>query len=246
MTHPILSKAPIVEALVDLSVKSAAGISHADLTEVKDAFKERYPTAKELRSFMADVQVNADRGSSHSVTTEVVGYRLEKNDQPFVVLLRRNGLTVSRLKPYTTWEDLIAEARYVWSRYLEVCKPEAVSKVATRFINNLELPAIGLDFDDYLAAPPRIPKNLPEVLKEFLVRLVVPDESGAEIAILQSLQGTDLGTQTVHVILDIDVYKVVQMDPRSEDPWQLLDIMRRLKNSTFFGAITPRTLELIK
>lgn len=245
MTHPHLSRAPIVEALVDLAVTPRTDLTHAMLTKLKDELAGEYPTVKEMRTFTAGFEFDQEKPPTQSVATEIIGYRLEKKDEPFVLMMRRDGLTVSRLAPYSCWDDLVAEAQLVWDMYVDACKPEAISRVATRFINRLDLPMHGLDFDDYLAAPPRIPKNLPETLKEFLVRLVIPDESGAEIALLQTLQGANPLTQTVQVLVDIDVYKIVEFEPTSPSPWELLAIMRRLKNTTFFGSITPKTLEMI-
>lgn len=245
--YPNLTKAPITEGLVNLQVKPRADLTLKDLAGLRDLLKDQYPESKDLRTIRTDVRITADQAASQSVATELVGYRLERSDKPFVLLLATNGLTVSRLRPYDKWEDLVAEARPIWERYLDICKPETVIRVATRYINRIELPAKQLDFDDYLAAPPRIPKGLPETLNDFLVRLVIPDKaSGSDMAILQSLQGVNVDADQVQVLIDIDVYKMVDFQPASEDIWKLLDIMRDLKNRAFFGAITGKTLELLR
>lgn len=246
-SYPHLSKAPIVEGLIDLQVRPRSDQTLADLARLRDDLIDRYPESKDLRTVRADVQFTETKGTSQSVATEQTGYRIERKDKPFVLLARRTGLTVSRLRPYTRWEELQAEARTVWKKYVEVSRPETVIRVATRYINRLELPAKRLDFDDYLAASPPIPKGLPQVVNEFLSRLVIPDKpSGAEIAILQSLQGLSQDSEHVHVLVDIDVYKAVDLAPTSEDIWKLLDIMRNLKNCAFFGALTKKTLGLLK
>lgn len=245
--YPHLNKAPIVEALVDLQVKQRDSFDVEQLSLLRDHLKERYPVAKDLTKFQAEVKFPEQSGAEQTVASQKIGYRLERQDAPFVVLARRHGFTVSRLAPYQDWENLVAEAKPLWEEYLEVCKPEAIARVATRFINRIEFPIENLDFDDYLKAPPTIPKGLPETLTQFLSRIVVSDsKTGAEIAFLQALEAPNLTTNKVSVLIDIDVYKAVDFPISSEETWKLLNTFRNLKNCTFFGSITPKTLRLLK
>ena len=247
MEYPHLSRAPIVEGLIDILVKPRSDLTLAALFRLSEKLKSKYPEVKALHTIQADVQIDQSQKASQSVATALVGYRLERKDLPFVVMLRVNGLTISRLKPYDDWNNLLEEAKPIWDEYVSICRPEVITRVATRYINRIELPVEGLDFDDYLAAPPRIPKNLGEMLSEFLVRLVVPDvPSGAIIALVQALEGPNIEKSTIPVIIDIDVFKAVELDLSSNELWELLGTMRDLKNQAFFGSITPKTLELLK
>ena len=48
-------------------------------------------------------------------------------------------------------KDLVAETRRLWSLYVDKLEPEAIVRVATRFINKLKLPMTsGERFQDYL------------------------------------------------------------------------------------------------
>ncbi|MBI4191521.1 MAG: TIGR04255 family protein [Betaproteobacteria bacterium] len=247
MTYPHLSRAPIVEGLVDLQVKQREDFSLKDLSLLCERVKERYPVRKDLTTFQAELRISPDNTPSQTIASEAIGYRLERPDALFVVLARRDGFTVSRLKPYDDWENLITEAKPLWAHYLEVCKPQAITRVATRYINRIELPIERLDFDDYLKAPPNIPKGLPEVISQFLTRLVLlENKSGAEIAFLQALEAPNLATNKISVLMDIDIYKLVDLPTSSEEVWKLLDTFRDLKNRTFFSSITRKTLELLK
>jgi uncharacterized protein (TIGR04255 family) len=164
-----------------------------------------------------------------------------------VILARSNAFTVSRLRPYDAWEHLIAEARLQWGLYCEICKPEAVTRIATRFINRIDLSIDALDFDDYLAAPANIPTGFPQMINHFLTRLVIPDkDSGSNVAIGQALEALNAETRTVPVLLDIDVFKEVDLSIESEEIWTLLTRMRDLKNRAFFNSLTPKALELFR
>lgn len=247
MEYPHLSHAPIVEGLIDILVKPRSDLTLDDLVCLSEKLKSKYPEVKALHTIQTDVQIDQSQRALQSVATALVGYRLERKDLPFVLMLRVNGLTISRLRPYEDWNNLLGEAKPIWDEYVSICRPEAITRVATRYINRIELPIEGLDFDDYLAAPPRIPKDLNGMLSEFLVRLVVPDvPSGASIALVQALEGPNMQKSTIPVIIDIDVFKAVELDLSSNELWKLLGTLRDLKNRTFFGSITPKTLELLK
>ena len=244
-TH--LSNAPIVEGLVDIRIKPSDDFKPEALGALRDLFKERYPIHKEALQVQANFEFKEGENPRQSVVSQKVGYRLESADGRYVLQLQHGGFTLSRLKPYETWDTLFEEAKRLWPIYLSVTKPAAVTRVATRYINRLELPGPRLDFDDYLAAPPTIPKPLPQVISEFVTRISVFEEkTGASIVITQALEPLNPANNAVPVIIDIDVFKEVAFPADSEEYWQLLSEFRYLKNKAFFGSITDRTLELFK
>ncbi len=247
MSHPHLNKAPIVEGLIDIRVKQRSEFSLKELEQLKDELKTTYPVVKDLHSIEAGIQFAQGKSTGQSFQSTQTGYRLERKDPSFVVLLQQTGLTVSRLKPYEDWNNLIAEAKPIWEKYRSIARPSAITRVATRFINRLEFPIEKLDFDNYLLSLPPVPKNLPNELSGFLVRTLIPDpDTGAEIAIAQALESPNMQTRTVTVLIDIDAFKTIEMEPDSGDVWKLLDKLRDLKNRAFFGSITPKTVELFK
>jgi len=249
MTFPHLPKAPIVEGLIHVRCKAGQGISLEDVLKFGERIRSLYPTVKPLQHFEADLQIGADSKPTQSVRTSHIGYRFERTDPPFVVHAQIGELLVSRLRPYDTWENLFSAAKSHWSDYCDVLRPEAITRIATRFINRIELPMEmeKLDFDDYLAAPPTIPKGLPPVFGHFLTRIVVPDHiTGCDIAISQALDSPNPQTRTLPVLIDIDVYKQVNLPIDSPDLWETLGKMRDLKNRAFFDSITAKALELFK
>jgi uncharacterized protein (TIGR04255 family) len=247
MTFPHLPNAPIVEGLIHLRTKPRKGLSLEDLQVFGDKIQSNYPTAKPLQHFEAGLQIGPDSKPIQSLRSSQVGYRFERATPPFVIHAQIDELLISRLRPYDTWENLFSEARVQWSHYSEVCKPEAITRIATRFINRIDLPTDKLDFDDYLAAPPSIPKGLPSIFEHFLTRIVVPDEtSGCHIAISQALDSPNPQTRTVPVLIDIDVYKEVELAIDSSVLWETLSRMRDLKNRAFFDSVTPKALELFR
>jgi uncharacterized protein (TIGR04255 family) len=210
-----------------------------------EAIKDSFPIRKEARRWETHFEVKQAEDPAHTSSVRFVGYRLESKDGRKVWQVQHDGFTLSHLKPYDRWETLVDEAKGLWNLYADVAEPIAITRVATRFINRLELPGAGLDFDDYLTVAPRIPSALPQMFVEFLSRIAVPKpELGAMIVITQALEPATQSDGRVPVTIDIDAFKAGAFDTRAGEAWELLERLRSLKNDAFFGSITTRTLEL--
>jgi len=251
MTYPNLPKAPIVEGLIQFQVRQSQGMNVETTKHFADKLVDRYRMAGELRDFRAQLVVKQHPKDEISAPPQPIpmrhlGYRLERQDPPFIVHVTVGELLVSRLKPYPKWEDLQSEMEHLWKIYCDVCNPEAVTRVATRFINQLELPIDNLDLEDYLTSPPSIPKKLPQSFEEFLTRIVIPhDETGAHIALSLATGIPVPGGKTLPIMLDIDVFKAnLDLPVRSDEIWTLLARMRDIKNESFFGSVTEKGLKL--
>jgi uncharacterized protein (TIGR04255 family) len=243
---PHLTRAPVVEALIDFRVRSRANFDLKVLEDLHSRINDRYPTSKPLQQVVATFGVKDGQPAAQQVVQTPKGYRFEAADTRLVVQMTTDGCTVSRLKPYETWEKLIEETRLIWELYVATAQPEAVIRVATRFINRIELPLPFGDFDEYLTAPPVVPKRLPQFVSEFLSRMVVNDPKDQTTIILtQALEPVIQTTNTLPILLDIDVFKVDTCAPRAKDLWGLLDKFRDLKNEAFFASLTPKALEML-
>ena len=123
--------------------------------------------------------------------------------------------------------------------------PEAITRVALRYINNLNIPMPVIDFADYLAAPPVLPEGLPQGVNSFLIRLNVHvPELEANAIITQALEPMPVEMSKLPVILDIDVIKERTAGIEEREAWNLLEKMRNFKNQIFFGFITEKLKEI--
>ena len=156
-----------------------------------------------------------------------------------------DGFTFSRLHPYIKWEELRNEAHRLWLLYKDITCPDSITRVALRYINNLNIPLPIRDFDAYLTAPPIVPEGLPQGVSSFLTRVVIHEPSiGANAIITQALE--QVVGEVAPVILDIDVFKLRPEGIEEKDAWDTLEKLRHFKNKIFFKSITNKLKEMFE
>jgi uncharacterized protein (TIGR04255 family) len=243
--YPHLSRAPIVEAVLDIRAVLPPGTDVESLKAVSPGFRERYPRERTLRGVAAKVSVSDAEARIDEVPAWVRGFMFHSRDDLYRVQFRQDGFTLNRLKPYTDWSEVIDRARDGWEEYLRVAQPGAVSRVAVRYINRFEL-GLPVELSDYLVSAPELPPPVPQGLSSFLWRWVVKDEeTGMSFNLTQASEPVT-EAQTVGVIVDIDCYIMESVQPRDERIFEWLAQLRVLKNRIFFGTLTPRALEMFK
>jgi uncharacterized protein (TIGR04255 family) len=231
LTHP-----PLREALVDIRLREDLPVS------VLPKFKvpEDFTVAKEIKQGKFQFKlVEKDKPAVAEVLgEEVLGWRYEREDGSVVIQLRRNGVKYSILKNYPGWKVLREEARSAWTEFLAVSGSVNVSRLAVRYVNAIDIPA-GSDYDEYLTTAPRVPKLLPQIVTNFLQRVVVPVEDGAgNVIITQTLE-----TPSASAVLDIDVFAECSLDGASADIWLKLEKLRSIADKTFFSSLTQKVIE---
>jgi len=248
-----LTKAPITEALIDIRVKlpedkQSPALIKTFTIEMQKQFPGQFPEEKELR----DVQMLFEVGPPPRQETKSshVGYRYNSNDGKRVIQAKLDGFTFSWLKPYEDWEVLRRNAYAAWQVYRDLMKPEAITRIATRFINQIDIPGPHIDFDDYLTAAPAIPKALPQAYSSFLTRMAIPDQKNQVMIIITQAFQQGVDPKVIPIVIDIDVFmeKVFESQGGTWDTiaWETIDSLRAIKNRVFFESITETTAGLLE
>jgi len=258
---PRLTKAPIVEAIIDLRVRLPSEFDIARFKTLHSQFQTDYPKVEDQKVVEHKFEHAPGKQTSHSVQDHgIQGYLFRSADDANVVQFRRNGFTFNRLKPYTSWEQVFPEATRFWKLYVETCRPIEISRIAVRYINRLMLPGPHLDYSDYLSAPPALPGSAtssltrlhpemstgPRFVSGFVSRVVINDpDAHITAAVVQALEPPS-EDRYIPVILDIDVF---QQNVSNLDAVAVLNRfgkLRDIKNRVFFGSITDKTFEMLK
>lgn len=242
-----LARAPIKEGIIELRITSENPITAEILDSKYAAFSARYPKKETLKTGGWKISIAGDKAISEQISKNEIGFRYTSSDGRNIVQFRTNGFSFSRLEPYQTWEDMRDEALSLWKVYLEVAKPVSVTRIGTRYINVMNIPAPVGDFSDYLVAPPEIPDALPQGVSSFLSRIVLHDPAlKANCVLMQVCEG--IADDVVPLVLDIDVFVsgLTSCDAATNECWDVLDKLRHFKNKIFFESITEKTAELFQ
>lgn len=241
-----LANAPITEALIDLAVAPRPGLTFAQLKETVGSTVPGYylkgPISQGTVAFQVSNDGMAPLASSES---QQIGIRLHSQDEKYVAQFRINGFTLSRLPPYEDWKNLEKEAERVWNIYLKCLTPSRISRVATRYINNLRLPLEpGIAFQRYIEKLVDVPEEAPQSVTGFFQRLQLVDTASGAHVVLTLAMDTASPMNQAPVILDIDCSIRADLSPGDPKVWNILASLRALKNRTFFGTLTERAAEL--
>ena len=241
--HRHLTNAPITEAIIELLVKLPSSFQPDNFLSLKDELPERYPTFSTGHQVETRIEIVEGKPTLQEEDLGFQACRLESSDEKTVVQFRTDGFIFSRLKPYTQWEEVFAEAMELWEIYKAITSPEAVTRIAVRYLNDLQIP-MPSEFSDYFTAFAELPSDLPQLLAGFLSSMLVHDpETEAFVDITQALEPSARPNRAA-IILDIEAFKRVEFEVDSEDITLTLEQLRQLKNRIFFGLITEKTARM--
>lgn len=231
--------------MIELRVRLARP-APADIRQRMSAsLGEDWPKVADIRFVLAELRVDGDDLPSSNVGASVVGVRFDSADGRWVVQAKSDGLTISRLRPYESWEALRSKLDEVWPKYREVFEPEYVTRLGVRFINRFSLGRDVIDLDDVLTAGPKIPPTLPQTFLNYSSTVVVPlVELQAAVSIHQTTELVPSSESAAEVFLILDVDAFSEQSLPIDDPrvWEQLEKLRIAKNMAFFGALKETTL----
>lgn len=239
-----LNNAPIIEAIIDFRTKLPATFEVTRFSSLKQMLNESYPQMEESRAFETGVKVKGKQIQQILEDKGLQGYLFRSGDGKNVVQFRQYGFTFSRLKPYTNWQDVLREAKRLWKLYVNEASPDIITRIAVRYINQLDIPLPIHDFKEYLTSPPVVPEGLPQDVSHFLTKVTICDERLDIMAHIIQVLGKSSKPEHIAIILDIDVFKQRETGFKELEIWQTFKQFRDLKNRIFFDSITEKTARL--
>ncbi len=238
--------APVSEAILDIRVKLPASVTLEELAAVQVGIKDRFPNRQDRLSWEGVVSLGPDaKVAMQQKSSGPDGYQFHSADGRRTLQVRFDGMTFILLRPYGSWVDFRDEAHDLWDLYSKSLKPEAITRLALRYINRIEIPSTVSDFKEYFRTTPEIAQGLPQGLAGFLMRLLVPMEPYKCMAIItETILPVD--GRFLPFILDIDVFDENPLSSGTPAIWEVMDRLRDCKNDIFFESITEATKELFR
>lgn len=235
-----LSKAPIVEAVLDLRVASSA---EWDESSLQNQLKERLPDYPKHDTVQeTEVQFSSKTGTNVIKDFAYIGLKCQSEDSFYVVQFNKDSFVFSRLKPYENWEKFSQEALRLWKIYCELLKPVEIGRIGLRFINRLAIKQEQkVELADYYKRPPLPIEGLNWPLSGYLYRDVLQVPGTPYSAnVIKTVQRTQ---QEAGLLLDIDVFMDKRLSFNELRISEHMNKMRWVKNKVFFSSLTEKALK---
>ena len=240
---PQYSRAPIVEAIIDLRVISSNTISSLDLADAIGKIED-YPHRQSLAVNPAFQFSDGDFSAAIGSLSE--GLRYISHDHKKVFQARLDGFTISVLPPYEDWTLLQSEAQRLWEIYLSARQPNKLVRVAVRYINHCPIPK-GTLASQLLNTVPHLPTQI-GILEEFEQRCQMAHPDLEATLLLTQATLTQPQSQDRSILLDIDLFRTKSLWDISDKTalWDYMERLRTRKNLIFESCITDDMRSLIQ
>ena len=235
-------RAPIIQALIDVQVGGGPPLDLALLAALPPEIGANFAVPAPI--YVSNATIPLSSTGSPAFETFHVGHAFSgRENHKYALQARRDGLTVSRLAPYETWEKMRDEFLRVWDWYEGVVRPTNILRLGIRYTNRFDLPLPCGDFREFLLTTPEIGRSLPSALSGFAMQLQIPQAEIPGLIIVNEALVPPAREGVSSVILDIDVIQTADI------PYNYvsrLEVLHEQENRFFEGSITEKARGLIR
>lgn len=162
MTWPRLINPPIKEAVFDLKFEQGVTVPLEKLQNLSESLKNEYPVINEMFMFQMGAKIKQGMHPEVSSDKTVNGFKLTAPKKAFILQLRIDGLTLSKIAPYISWEELSKEAKPLLEKFSSLFPELRVKRLALRYINSFNLDFGNNPINSYINILPSYPIDLPQ------------------------------------------------------------------------------------
>ncbi len=242
--HPNLRNAPITEAAIEFRFQNK--IEEFQILEsVYSVFEKDFPEKQIIRSSKVDFAFEEDKlatTQAESLSPEgIIFYSVDKKK---IIQLQRDSFSFVWVGKYSKWEEFSSEALELWNKADKTLKTNALIRIGSRFINNLNIPQ-NIELKEIIVNSPTPPEGTSFEMAGFLNQMTLYDDDNSVSAIVcLGLGHNKIKEQKLPVIFDIDVFSLDVIQNENTKINENLNKLRVFKNSIFFKSLTQKGMEL--
>ncbi|MFO0911968.1 MAG: TIGR04255 family protein [Pirellulales bacterium] len=232
---PALDHAPIVEAVIAFNAPPSIPF---DQQRLREDLVKGFVGCEINEQMQHETGIRSDSDGKVEMLHRFQwdGYSVTSGDTKYICQWKRNGLAVSRLQPYESWERLLDVVMAFWGLYRDLGKPEIVESIGVRFISQIPLKS---DEPPSKFIPHAISplKNLGLLSESFIHQDTIPLKGYPyELRLIRAMQpAAEKSGSKRMLIVDIDVSTIVAVS--FDEIGMKLDELRYIKNKVFFSVM---------
>lgn len=244
-TFPHLSKAPIVEAVIDIRITPKNDIDEKKLKKKLKKMLPEYPNLEKIHTKSFEISFGNIEGQTKVNDLGFVGYKLRHKTEPYIAQFYKDTFVFSRLSPYNKWVSFSKEAVRLWDIFRKIMNPDEIQRIGVRYINKIVTTEPVLELSDYyVSGPESIPKT-DWPIAHFLHKDTYSPNDKYIVNVVKTIQIKQKNTN-MGLILDIDVIMNKKMFVDTDKINKYLLEMKDLKNISFFNSLKPEIIKRFK
>jgi uncharacterized protein (TIGR04255 family) len=231
---------PISEAVCEIRIVPGTPWDLAVPGMIYDRLKGRFPKRRQVKT----VEATLIGGAVRMQESERLQFLQE--DERALIVVGKDVLSVSRLKPYLGWEAFLPLILEAFEAYKEITTPTGFQRLGLRYINQLNFKEERLKLEDFFDFYPYVGKQLPQDHGTFVTGIQLAYEDGRDAIRLQFASAEAAPGFRLSLILDLDYFsadsaKIAVVDL---EPW-LKNAHARL-GETFEGCLKESARRLFQ
>jgi uncharacterized protein (TIGR04255 family) len=231
--------APIVEAV--FAIQPRQEFQDKDLKAAAEKLLPHY--SKMIEMPFAEFSYDAE-AATVDVKPNRTTYRLEGEDTSELAVLRPEGLFVSQLAPYRSWDDLFKRFKRDLLAAEPVFSDNGIGRIACRYINRIDVPFEGTvaRYEDYLSVYIHVPDSI-EAIGPFQIRFELRVPEIQSLAVIQSGVMPPAVEGQASFALDIDLSQNFDLDLPFKKVLDEFSKFRGTKNELYRKFLTQKALD---
>lgn len=237
---PRLARSPLIEAVIHWQAHANKKLEPETLKTELALILRDYPIIETQQSLKVQASRNPDAISEVIHQTQWNGFRLENKSKNRVVQFTPNGVALSSVKTYESWETFHLEALHLWKIFQELAEPTTIDQLGVRYINRIALRE-GENASTYLKTLPHNDFNLSLTRESFFYQETYQVPNYPYVVNWVCTEQSAMNEP--FLIVDIDIFISEVIDLEELTLINHFNEIRWLKNKIFFNSITDIALE---
>ncbi len=231
---------PIIEAVCEFIFTDG---TKWDLTIpglVYEAVRTKFPNKEQHLHQLINIstELPSDRVKSQIRRNEIAVFLTP--DKKMSIQVGPHTLSINRLKPYTSWDDLKSHIEYAFGVLSNKVEIEGLQRIGLRYINRIEIPHKSYNLEKYFQFRPFLGDNLPEVADSFILGCAFSFYGAQDTC---KVQLTDAipeksGVDSSAFILDLDYFLARPKTIEAKNALEWVDRAHTNIESLFEGCIS--------
>lgn len=228
---------PIVEAVCGINFNRNVPWDITIPGVFSEKIKDTFPKKDQIKDYQASIEIGPDGGQQRLFSNDRM--RFLTDDETSLIQISTHYLSISKLKPYSSWEEFLHIIDQQLLIYREVAQPSGIERIGLRYINEFVFSERTLELEDYFDFYPYVSKNLPQNYNSFVtgVEFAYDDETN-----ILRLQMTNKGP---NIILDLDYFLGKPGEVNFDNVHQWLELAHKRVQSVFEGSLKDRERDIL-